>query len=96
MATKEELERGMEPVPFRQVDREGAVEHFLALVGGTPSLKPMIETGVDQVILKLQIDVGREELWVCKSRYVGPLAGHEGLGAVRQGELIRYEHIVQY
>ena len=57
----------------------------------------MIETGVDKVILKLQINDGREEqLWVCKSRYVGPLAGHEGLGVLKHGELIRYEHIVQY
>lgn len=87
----------MEPVPFRQVDRDGAIEHFLGLMGGTLDLKPMVETGIDQVILKLLIDEGREEqLWVCKSRYVGPLAGHEGLGVLRHGELVRYEHIVRY
>ena len=97
MATEEDLKMSMEPAPFRQVDREGAVEHFLGLVGGTPSLKPRIETGVDQVIQKLQIDdVCEEQLWVCKSRYIGPLAGHEGLGVVRRGELLRYESIVNY
>lgn len=97
MASEEELRRGMEPVPFRQVDREGAIDHFLGLVGGALHLKPMIETGVDQVILKLQFDHSHEEqLWVCKSRYVGPLAGHEGLGVLRHSELIRYEHIVMY
>jgi len=97
MATEEDLEMGMEPVAFRPVDRGGAVEHFLGLVGGTPSLKSRIEARVDQVIQKLQIDDGREEqLWVCQSRYIGPLAGHAGLGVVRRGELLRYESIVDY
>lgn len=85
----------MEPVPFKQVGRHGAIEHFLGPLGGSPNLKPMIEAGVDQVILTLAIDDGREEeLWVCKSRYVGPLAGHAGLGVVRHGELVRYVRIV--
>ncbi|ODT67854.1 MAG: hypothetical protein ABS75_22705 [Pelagibacterium sp. SCN 63-23] len=87
----------MEPIPFRQVDRDGAIEHFPNLVGGSTHLKPMIETGVDKAILKLLIDENREEqLWVCKSRYIGPLAGHERLGVLSYGELIRYEHLVQY
>lgn len=97
MAAEEDLKSGLEPIPFRPVDREGAVEHFLGLAGGTPSLRPRVETGVDQVILKLQVNDGDEEqLWVCKSRYVGPLAGHEGLGVLRHGELIRYESIIVY
>lgn len=87
----------MEPTPFLRVDREGAIQHFLNLVGESPRGRRAIETGVDQVILKLQIqDDGEDQLWICKSRYIGPLAGHEGLGVVRRGELVRYESLVDY
>ena len=87
----------MEPTPFLRVDREGAIQHFLRLVGEAPRHSQRIETGVDEIILKLQIrDDGEDQLWICKSRYIGLLAGHEGLGVVRRGELLRYESIVDY
>ena len=97
MATREELERGMEPVPFQRIDREGAVAHFLRSTGSHPRVRPLIEAEVDKVIAELQVEerLG-DQLWICKSRYIGPFAGHEGLGVVRHGAIVRYKGIIDY
>jgi len=95
VATKEELERGMEPVPFERMDRDTAVAYFLKHTGDNPRVRPIIEKGIGEVLVELDLQAG-EELWLCKSRYIGPLAGHEGLGAVRNGVIVRYKSIIQY
>jgi hypothetical protein len=96
VATEEELARGMEPVPVERVDRDRAVAYFLALSGGDhPRVRPIIEKGIDEVLCQLDLQPG-DELWICKSRYIGPFAGHQGLGAVQDGVIVRYKSLVQY
>jgi len=52
---------------------------------------------LDQMITRLVgADANDGELWHCKSRYVGPLAGHEGLGIVKDDTIIRYEKVIRY
>ncbi|MDN2583443.1 hypothetical protein [Aquibium sp. ELW1220] len=51
----------------------------------------------DETIAEMMQDaVDGDELWICRSRHVGMLAGHEGLGIVREGSIVEYRKIVQY
>jgi len=52
---------------------------------------------VDQVMAKLlRNSEPGDELWICRSRYLGPMAGHLGLGIVRNGNVVLYERIKNY
>jgi hypothetical protein len=96
VATEEELRRGMEPVGVKPTDRAGALAHFQERLGRHVE-RARYEAYIDGLIAKLLLDAPVDgEVWVCQSRYRGPMAGHEGLGLVREGVVLRYETIVRY
>lgn len=98
MTPEQRREHGMEPAPHEATDRDGAIRHFVDREMTFPAeLRARYIASIDQQITRLTQD-GQpgDELWVCRSRYVGPLAGHEGLGIVRDGKVVRYEKIVNY
>ena len=85
----------MEPVPFKRADKSEIGAHFAK--GWPDHIRAKIEASVGAQIDKLMADAHKgDELWICRSRYVGPFAGHEGFGLVRKGEVVRYERVRNY
>jgi hypothetical protein len=37
-----------------------------------------------------------DELWTCRSAYIGPLAGNRGVALVRNGVIVQYMPIMHY
>jgi hypothetical protein len=93
----------MEPVPHEKTDRDGLVRHFVdQLCSDFPphmraDMREKVLAWLDNTILRMLKDSEPgDELWICRSRYIGPLAGHEGLGIVRSGTVLKYEPIIHY
>lgn len=40
--------------------------------------------------------LGQDELWLCRSRRIGPLYGHRGVALVRDGEIIQYVNFINH
>lgn len=92
-----ELARGMEPVAVEKADRHVVIRHFVDRFGRNfPKRDRMIARCDEMIAGMMQDAVDGDELWICRSRYVGVLAGHEGLGIVREGSIVKYRKIVQY
>jgi hypothetical protein len=95
MTPEERRVWGMQPIPVEAVDREGAIQRFVTdnvPVAERPQFIAELEDLIDRLLTGSEPD---DELWLCRSRDVGPGLGHEGLGLVRDGEIVWYEVLVQ-
>lgn len=85
----------MEPVPLQRASADEVMAHF------TKDWPEHLHSEIGRA-MRASIDsllkqaVEGDELWLCRSRYVGPLAGHEGFGLVRAGAILRYERVRNY
>lgn len=97
-STEAEMARGMEPVAVEKADRDVVIRHFVDGHGRNfPRSRDRMVAGCEEMIAAMMQDaVDGDELWICRSRHVGMLAGHEGLGIVREGSIVEYRKIVQY
>lgn len=97
-AERERLARGMEPVPHERADREAIIRHFVdEYAMAFPQRREQLLVWVDHMMATTLKDARPgDELWICRSRYIGPLAGHEGVGVVRDGNVVKYEAIIHY
>ncbi|WP_143145838.1 hypothetical protein [Devosia enhydra] len=97
-ADRARLAPGMEPVPLEKADRDVVFRHFVdRIVTSFPDLREELSAWCDQVIASMTREIEHgDELWVCRSRFVGTLAGHVGLGIVRDGVVIKYEAIIRH
>lgn len=88
----------MEPVPLEKGDRDAIMRHFVnKTIEQFPDARDKLLAWVDAIIPQMMKDAGPgDELWICRSRYIGPLAGHEGLGVVRDGKVVKYQSIRRY
>ena len=97
-AAQERLAQGMEPVPLEKADRDVVIRYFVdPHAKHFPDLREEMLAWVDQIIPKLLLNAEPgDELWICQSRFVGPMAGHQGLGIVRNGKVLTYERLKNY
>lgn len=88
----------MEPIPYEMADREVIIRHFVEEhVGHFPNRREALLAWVDETMSKMQERARPgDQLWICRSRYIGPLAGHKGLGIVRDGQIVKYQAIIHY
>jgi hypothetical protein len=88
----------MEPVPVQETDPEGAVEWMLSKLGGARKLmQDRVQESMSELIRRLTEGADAEDrLFICQSRYTGPLAGHQGLGMVRKGSVVRYKKVLSF
>jgi len=95
---RERLARGMEPVPEERADREVIIRHFVDdYARHFPERRERMLEWVDATMARLMNDAPPgDELWICRSRFIGPLAGHRGLGVVRAGKVVKYETVINY
>lgn len=91
------LKRGMEPVPHVATDEQGAIEYFVHRLELPGHVRDRYAAIIKEKIAELSsaCEPG-DTVWICRSRYVGPMAGHEGLGIVRQGQVMKYETMVHF
>lgn len=83
-----------ETIPRQPMDRDQAIYHFIDK-GGPWAGRDKLVAGLDRMIVELmEGSEPGDELWLCGSRKMGVLAGHEGLGVVRGGQMLRYTNIL--
>ena len=88
----ERLKNGMLPVLVCPTDKDESAAYFTTKLGNIPTLNQHIVALIDR--LGLSAAPG-DEIWRYRSRYVGPLAGHEGIALVRGGEIVVHEVVVR-
>lgn len=88
----------MEPVPFQKADRELVFRLFVdEIARDLPHLRQRTLLHYDRIISRLMRDArGGDEMWICRSKLSGGLVGHEGIGLVRDGRVLKYEKLVQH
>jgi len=88
----ERLKNGMLPVLVCPTDNDESTAYFTAKLGNIPRMNDHIAALIDR--LELSAAPG-DEIWRYRSRYFGPLAGHEGIALVRGGEVVAHEVVVR-
>lgn len=87
----------MEPVPYAATDEQGAIAHFVDREPWPANIRDRYVALINSKVAELKgaCEIG-DEVWICRSRFIGPLAGHEGLGIVRNGQVVRYDSLIDY
>lgn len=88
----------MDPVPFQKADRELVFRLFVEdNARDLPHLNVKIKLYYDSLISGLLRDAkDGDEMWICGSKISGGLVGHEGIGLVRDGQVLKYEKLRQH
>jgi hypothetical protein len=94
---EDRLREGMLPIPDVRTDEDEAFAYFMAERRSAPELTERIRDGLRALMQRLRAQgLPSDELWRYKSRFIGPMAGHEGIALVRDGDVIAYEAIRHY
>jgi len=87
----------MAAADYLVADEQAAIQHF---VYREPWPEPLRRRYIDSIKNRFaeisQACQPGDSVWICRSRIIGPMAGHEGLGIVRDGQIVRYDVIVDY
>jgi len=87
----------MEPVAYKAATEEAAIQHFVDKERWPEAIRQRYVDLIKTKLSELQAACAEgDAVWICRSRYIGPFAGHEGLGIVRGDEVVRCDVLIDY
>ncbi|MGV3490243.1 MAG: hypothetical protein ACO1OG_02890 [Devosia sp.] len=110
LSPTERFDRDMEPVPHRRTNRDEVIRlfvepHFVDIslwseasrrAEMASNREKMISYYEQFIAAVMQDAADGDELWICQSRFSGALIGHEGIGRVRNGAIVKYQKLAQH